>query len=141
MRTSLVTREEMIEAIEQHTICISTRDIPGVIANYFMITKQLYRRKDKNAVHRILLSDIREYLLEQGHLNYATVAAETRKEAHRMKASKPDVVVTKPLTATTPAPAMDAIPNTGDTIDSQTLLKMVNEARKLCGEPLVRNNM
>ncbi|HDV3006720.1 TPA: phage antirepressor KilAC domain-containing protein, partial [Escherichia coli] len=107
---------------------------------YFMITKQLYRRKDKNAVHRILLSDIREYLLEQGHLNYATVAAETRKEAHRMKASKPDVVVTKPLTATTPAPVMDAIPNTGDTIDSQTLLKMVNEARKLCGEPLVRNN-
>ncbi|EON0384793.1 phage antirepressor KilAC domain-containing protein, partial [Escherichia coli] len=140
MRTSLVTREEMIEAIEQHTACISTRDIPGVIANYFMITKQLYRRKDKNAVHRILLSDIREYLLEQGHLNYATVAAETRKEAHRMKASKPDVVVTKPLTATTPAPVMDAIPNTGDTIDSQTLLKMVNEARKLCGEPLVRNN-
>ncbi|ELD0812909.1 phage antirepressor KilAC domain-containing protein, partial [Salmonella enterica] len=140
MRTSLVTREEMIEAIEQHTACISTRDIPGVIANYFMITKQLYRRKDKNAVHRILLTDIREYLLEQGHLNYATVAAETRKEAHRMKASKPDVVVTKPLTATTPAPVMDAIPNTGDTIDSQTLLKMVNEARKLCGEPLVRNN-
>ncbi|ELH0430378.1 phage antirepressor KilAC domain-containing protein [Escherichia coli] len=87
MRTSLVTREEMIEAIEQHTICISTRDIPGVIANYFMITKQLYRRKDKNAVHRILLSDIREYLLEQGHLNYATVAAEARKEAHRMKAT------------------------------------------------------
>ncbi|EJG8048497.1 phage antirepressor KilAC domain-containing protein [Escherichia coli] len=140
MRTSLVTREEMIEAIEQHTICISTRDIPSVIANYFMITKQLYRRKDKNAVHRILLSDIREYLLEQGHLNYATVAAETRKEAHRMKASKPDVVVTKPLTATTPAPVMDAIPNTGDTIDSQTLLKMVNEARKLCSEKPVRNN-
>ncbi|EPH6932337.1 phage antirepressor Ant, partial [Escherichia coli] len=108
MRTSLVTREEMSEAIEQHTACISTRDIPGVIANYFMITKQLYRRKGKNAVHRILLSDIREYLLEQGHLNYATVAAETRKEAHRMKASKPDVVVTKPLTATTPAPVMDA---------------------------------
>ncbi|ENU2431883.1 phage antirepressor KilAC domain-containing protein, partial [Escherichia coli] len=123
-----------------HTACISTRDIPGVIANYFMITKQLYRRKDKNAVHRILLSDIREYLLEQGHLNYATVAAEARKEAHRMKASKPDVVVTKPLTATTPAPVMDAIPNTGDTIDSLTLLKMVNEARKLCGEPEVRNN-
>ncbi|HDT1321548.1 TPA: phage antirepressor KilAC domain-containing protein, partial [Escherichia coli] len=87
MRTSLVTREEMIEAIERHTACISTRDIPGVIANYFMITKQLYRRKDKNAVHRILLTDIREYLLEQGHLNYATVAAEARKEAHRMKAT------------------------------------------------------
>ncbi|WP_172658412.1 phage antirepressor KilAC domain-containing protein, partial [Escherichia coli] len=32
------------------------------------------------------------------------------------------------------------ISNTGDTIDSQTLLKMVNEARKLCGEPEVRNN-
>ncbi|RCO87134.1 phage antirepressor Ant [Escherichia coli] len=87
MRTSLVTREEMIEAIEQHTACISTKDIPGVIANYFMITKQLYRRKDKHAVHRILLTDIREYLLEQGHLNYATVAAEARKEAHRMKAT------------------------------------------------------
>ncbi len=86
MRTSLVTREEMIEAIEQHTACINTR-IPGVIANYFMITKQLYRRKDKHAVHRILLTDIREYLLEQGHLNYATVAAEARKEAHRMKAT------------------------------------------------------
>ncbi|EZD49914.1 phage antirepressor KilAC domain-containing protein, partial [Escherichia coli] len=28
-----------------------------------------------------------EYLLEQGHLNYATVAAEARKEAHRMKAN------------------------------------------------------
>ncbi|EJQ6145487.1 hypothetical protein NZZ21_001070 [Escherichia albertii] len=26
------------------------------------------------------------------------------------------------------------------TIDSQMLLKMVNEARKLCGEPLIRNN-
>ncbi|WP_089637547.1 phage antirepressor KilAC domain-containing protein [Escherichia coli] len=87
MRTSLVTREEMIEAIEQHTACISTRDIPGVIANYFMITKQLYRRKDKNAVHRILLTDIREYLLEQGRLDYATVTAEARKEAHRMKAT------------------------------------------------------
>lgn len=87
MRTSLVIREEMIEAIELHAVCISTRDILGVIANYFMITKQLYRRKDKNAVHRILLSDIREYLLEQGHLNYATVAAEARKEAHRMKAT------------------------------------------------------
>ena len=32
-------------------------------------------------------TDIREYLLEQGHLNYATVAAEARKEAHRMKAT------------------------------------------------------
>ncbi|HEL8010962.1 TPA: phage antirepressor KilAC domain-containing protein [Escherichia coli] len=138
MRTSLVTREEMIEAIEQHTACISTRDIPGVIANYFMITKQLYRRKDKNAVHRILLTDIREYLLEQGHLNYATIAAETRKEAHRMKASKPDAVVTKSLETT--APAVNVIPNSGDTIDSQTLLKMVNEARKLCSEKPVRNN-
>ncbi|HBC8446407.1 TPA: phage antirepressor KilAC domain-containing protein [Escherichia coli] len=129
-----------MEAIEQHTICISARDIPGVIANYFMITKQLYRRKDKNAVHRILLTDIREYLLEQGRLDYATVTAEARKEAHRMKASKPDVVVTKPLIESTPLPAMDVIPSTGDTIDSQTLLKMVNEARKLCGENEIRNN-
>ncbi len=29
MRTSLVTREEMIEAIEQHTSCISTRGYTG----------------------------------------------------------------------------------------------------------------
>lgn len=29
---------------------------------------------------------------------------------------------------------------TNDTIDSQTLLNMVNESRKLCGEPEVRNN-
>ncbi|EOZ3522225.1 phage antirepressor KilAC domain-containing protein, partial [Escherichia coli] len=28
-----------------------------------------------------------EYLLEQGHLNYATVAAEARKEAHRMEST------------------------------------------------------
>ncbi|EOJ7070079.1 phage antirepressor KilAC domain-containing protein, partial [Escherichia coli] len=40
----------------------------------------------------------------------------------------------------TPLPAMDVIPSTGDTIDSQTLLKMVNEARKLCGENEIRNN-
>ncbi|EIL30715.1 putative antirepressor [Escherichia coli O111:H8 str. CVM9574] len=45
-----------------------------------------------------------------------------------------------PVASATPAPAVNVIPNTGDTIDSQTLLKMVNEARKLCGEPLVRNN-
>ncbi len=31
MRTSLVTREEMIEAIEQHTACISTRDIQALL--------------------------------------------------------------------------------------------------------------
>lgn len=29
---------------------------------------------------------------------------------------------------------------TDKTIDSQSLLMMVNEARKLCGEPSVRNN-
>ncbi|MGR4381451.1 hypothetical protein K8Q52_25840 [Escherichia coli] len=29
MRTSLVTREEMIEAIEQHTACISTEGYTG----------------------------------------------------------------------------------------------------------------
>ena len=45
-----------------------------------------------------------------------------------------------PVASATPAPAVNIIPNTGDTIDSLTLLKMVNEARKLCGEPEVRNN-
>lgn len=81
MKTSLITREEMIRAIEEHTTCISTRDIPSIVANYLMITKQLYRRKDKNAVNRILLSEIREYLVEQGRIPYAEVAAERRKEA------------------------------------------------------------
>lgn len=32
------------------------------------------------------------------------------------------------------------VSNNADTINSQTLLQMVNEARKLCGEPSVRNN-
>ncbi|EFH8514696.1 phage antirepressor Ant [Escherichia coli] len=45
-----------------------------------------------------------------------------------------------PVASATPSPAVNVISNTGDTIDSQTLLKMVNEARKLCGEPEVRNN-
>ncbi len=45
-----------------------------------------------------------------------------------------------PVASATPAPALNVIPNTGDTIDSQTLLKMVNEARKLCSEKPVRNN-
>ncbi|ELX1721256.1 phage antirepressor KilAC domain-containing protein, partial [Escherichia coli] len=44
------------------------------------------------------------------------------------------------VASATPSPAVNVISNTGDTIDSQTLLKMVNEARKLCGEPEVRNN-
>ncbi|EHN6326905.1 phage antirepressor protein [Escherichia coli] len=51
-----------------------------------------------------------------------------------------NVEKTAPVTSATPAPAVNIIPNTGDTIDSLTLLKMVNEARKLCGEPEVRNN-
>ncbi len=45
-----------------------------------------------------------------------------------------NVEKTAPVTSATPAPAVNIIPNTGDTIDSLTLLKMVNEARKLCGE-------
>ena len=45
-----------------------------------------------------------------------------------------------PVASATPSPAVNVISNTGDTIDSQTLLKMVNEARKLCVEPEVRNN-
>ena len=45
-----------------------------------------------------------------------------------------------PVALATPSPTVNVISNTGDTIDSQTLLKMVNEARKLCGEPEVRNN-
>ncbi|ENP0310007.1 phage antirepressor Ant, partial [Escherichia coli] len=45
-----------------------------------------------------------------------------------------------PVASATPAPAVNVIPNIGDTIDSQTLLKMVNEARKLCSEKPVRNN-
>ncbi|BEA19256.1 phage antirepressor KilAC domain-containing protein [Escherichia coli] len=45
-----------------------------------------------------------------------------------------------PVTSATPAPTVNIIPNTGDTIDSLTLLKMVNEARKLCSEKPVRNN-
>ncbi|EPP0274385.1 phage antirepressor KilAC domain-containing protein [Salmonella enterica subsp. enterica] len=128
MKTSLITREEMIRAIEEHTTCISTRDIPSVVANYLMITKQLYRRKDKNAVNRILLSEIREYLVEQGRIPYAEVAAEKRKEA-KMHSQ---------IELLPPAPIASEIPQDG--IDSQQLLKMVNEARKLFGENPVRNN-
>ncbi|HAJ6231633.1 TPA: hypothetical protein N2Y43_004878, partial [Escherichia coli] len=57
LRQTFVTREEMIEAIDQHTACISVRDIPEIIANYFMITRRLYRRKDKSTVNRLLMSD------------------------------------------------------------------------------------
>ncbi|HHU9883616.1 TPA: phage antirepressor Ant, partial [Escherichia coli] len=71
---------------------------------------------------------------------YATVAAEMRKEAHRMTGNNLNVEKPAPVASATPAPALNVIPNTGDTIDSQTLLKMVNEARKLCSEKPVRNN-
>lgn len=76
------------------------------IADYMIRTKSLLSAKelaailekeyphldvDKRDVYlrlkAIAVTDIREYLLEQGHLNYATVAAEARKEAHRMKAT------------------------------------------------------
>ncbi|EBY1131242.1 phage antirepressor Ant [Salmonella enterica subsp. enterica serovar Senftenberg] len=128
MKTSLITREEMIEAIEQHTSCIATKEIPSVVVNYLMVTKRLYTRKDKNALKRILLTDVREYLVQQGRIPYAEVAAEKRKEA-KMHSQ---------IELLPPAPIASEIPQDG--IDSQQLLKMVNETRKLCGEPEIRNN-
>ncbi|HBH4448951.1 TPA: phage antirepressor KilAC domain-containing protein [Escherichia coli] len=140
MKTPLVTRNEIAEAIALHTACMPTREIPGAIANYFMITRRFYTRTDKAVINRLLIAEIRDYLIEQGRLRYATVAAEMRKEAHRMTGNNLNVEKTAPVASATPSPAVNVISNTGDTIDSQTLLKMVNEARKLCGEPEVRNN-
>ncbi|EHN7880874.1 phage antirepressor KilAC domain-containing protein [Salmonella enterica] len=130
MKTSLITREEMIEAIEQHTSCIATKEIPSVVVNYLMVTKRLYVRKDKNALKRILLTDVREYLVEQGRIPYAEVAAEKRKEAKMQTQTEPQPSVPEVI-----SPAIHQ-----SDIDSQQLLKMVNEARKVCGEPEVRNN-
>ncbi len=140
MKKPLVTRNEIAEAIALHTTCMPTREIPGAIANYFMITRRFYTRTDKAVINRLLIAEIRDYLIEQGRLRYATVAAEMRKEAHRMTGNNLNVEKPAPVASATPAPAVNVIPNTGDTIDSLTLLKMVNEARKLCGEPEVRNN-
>ena len=140
MKTPLVTRNEIAEAIALHTICMPTREIPGAIANYFMITRRFYTRTDKAVINRLLIAEIRDYLIEQGRLRYATVAAEMRKEAHRMTGNNLNVEKPAPVTSASPAPAVNIIPNTGDTIDSLTLLKMVNEARKLCSEKPVRNN-
>ncbi|HBB2404762.1 TPA: phage antirepressor KilAC domain-containing protein, partial [Escherichia coli] len=140
MKKPLVTRNEIAEAIALHTTCMPTREIPGAIANYFMITRRFYTRTDKAVINRLLIAEIRDYLIEQGRLRYATVAAEMRKEAHRMTGNNLNVEKPAPVASATPAPAVNIIPNTGDTIDSLTLLKMVNEARKLCGEPEVRNN-
>ncbi|EEW2196118.1 phage antirepressor Ant [Escherichia coli] len=140
MKKPLITRNEIAEAIALHTACMPTREIPGAIANYFMITRRFYTRTDKAVINKLLIAEIRDYLIEQGRLRYATVAAEMRKEAHRMTGNNLNVEKTAPVTSATPAPAVNIIPNTGDTIDSLTLLKMVNEARKLCGEPEVRNN-
>lgn len=140
MKKPLVTRNEIAEAIALHTTCMPTREIPGAIANYFMITRRFYTRTDKAVINRLLIAEIRDYLIEQGRLRYATVAAEMRKEARRMTGNNLNVEKPAPVASATPAPAVNIIPNTGDTIDSLTLLKMVNEARKLCGEPEVRNN-
>ncbi len=140
MKKPLVTRNDIAEAIAMHTACMSTREIPGAIANYFMITRRFYTRTDKAVINKLLIAEIRDYLIEQGRLRYATVAAEMRKEAHRMTGNNLNVEKPAPVASATPAPAVNIIPNTGDTIDSLTLLKMVNEARKLCGEPEVRNN-
>ncbi|WDB76853.1 phage antirepressor KilAC domain-containing protein (plasmid) [Escherichia albertii] len=140
MKKPLVTRNEIAEAIALHTTCMPTREIPGAIANYFMITRRFYTRTDKAVINKLLIAEIRDYLIEQGRLRYATVAAEMRKEAHRMTGNNLNVEKPAPVTSATPAPAVNIIPNTGDTIDSLTLLKMVNEARKLCSEKPVRNN-
>ncbi len=140
MKKPLVTRNEIAEAIALHTTCMPTREIPGAIANYFTITRRFYTRTDKAVINRLLIAEIRDYLIEQGRLRYATVAAEMRKEARRMTGNNLNVEKPAPVASATPAPAVNIIPNTGDTIDSLTLLKMVNEARKLCGEPEVRNN-
>ncbi|HCU1218153.1 TPA: phage antirepressor KilAC domain-containing protein [Escherichia coli] len=140
MKKPLVTRNDIAEAIALHTACIPTREIPGAIANYFMITRRFYTRTDKAVINRLLIAEIRDYLIEQGRLRYATVAAEMRKEAHRMTSNNLNVKKPAPVASATPAPAVNVIPTTGDTIDSLTLLKMVNEARKLCSEKPVRNN-
>lgn len=140
MKTPLVTRNEIAEAIALHTTCMPTREIPGAIANYFMITRRFYTRTDKAVINRLLIAESRDYLIEQGRLRYATVAAEMRKEARRMTGNNLNVEKPAPVASATPSPAVNVISNTGDTIDSLTLLKMVNEARKLCGEPEVRNN-
>ncbi|HDZ7387584.1 TPA: phage antirepressor KilAC domain-containing protein [Escherichia coli] len=140
MKKPLVTLNDIAEAIALHTACMPTREIPGAIANYFMITRRFYTRTDKAVINKLLIAEIRDYLIEQGRLRYATVAAEMRKEAHRMTGNNLNVEKPAPVASATPAPAVNIIPNTGDTIDSLTLLKMVNEARKLCGEPEVRNN-
>ena len=140
MKKPLVTRNDIAEAIALHTACMPTREIPGAIANYFMITRRFYTRTDKAVINRLLIAEIRDYLIEQGRLRYATVAAEMRKEAHRMTGNNLNVEKPAPVASATPSPAVNVISNTGDTIDSLTLLKMVNEARKLCGEPEVRNN-
>ncbi|HHX9658245.1 TPA: phage antirepressor KilAC domain-containing protein [Salmonella enterica subsp. enterica serovar Choleraesuis] len=140
MKTPLVTRNEIAEAIALHTTCMPTREIPGAIANYFMITRRFYTRTDKAVINRLLIAEIRDYLIEQGRLRYATVAAEMRKEARRMTGNNLNVEKPAPVASATPSPAVNVISNTGDTIDSLTLLKMVNEARKLCSEKPVRNN-
>ncbi|EQC1318610.1 phage antirepressor KilAC domain-containing protein, partial [Escherichia coli] len=140
MKKPLVTRNDIAEAIALHTACMPTREIPGAIANYFMITRRFYTRTDKAVINRLLIAEIRDYLIEQGRLRYATVAAEMRKEARRMTGNNLNVEKPAPVASATPSPAVNVISNTGDTIDSLTLLKMVNEARKLCGEPEVRNN-
>lgn len=140
MKKPLVTRNDIAEAIALHTACIPTREIPGAIANYFMITRRFYTRTDKAVINKLLIAEIRDYLIEQGRLRYATVAAEMRKEAHRMTSNNLNVKKPESVASATPSPAVNVISNTGDTIDSQTLLKMVNEARKLCGENEIRNN-
>ncbi len=74
MRTSLVTREEMIEAMNS-TLPVS---VPGIYQALLPTTydhQTTLPEKGQERGSPYPASDIREYLLEQGHLNYATVAA------------------------------------------------------------------
>ena len=89
MKKYLVTHNEIAEAIARYTTCMSTRELPGAIANYFMITKRFYTRTNKAVINRLLLAEIRDYLSEQGRLHYATLAAEMRKEARKLCSEKP----------------------------------------------------
>ncbi|EJF1465382.1 phage antirepressor Ant, partial [Escherichia coli] len=107
MKKPLVTPNDIAEAIALHTACMPTREIPGAIANYFMITRRFYTRTDKAVINRLLIAEIRDYLIEQGRLRYATVAAEMRKEARRMTGNNLNVEKPAPVASATPSPAVN----------------------------------
>lgn len=110
------TDAEFQAAVDLFKNSVPFRSLPRVVVGHIMIERQLYKRKDQGSIRQKMLSDIKLFLL------YGPQEAKTDKQ-----------------------PSDTALPiiepqGTTDTIDSQTLLKMVNEARKLCGEPDVRNN-